>query len=212
MLQFTRFVKRYGRNIVLDIPELHIRAGTHLLKGVNGSGKSSLLRAMAGMIPFEGELTFQGEVPLHQDHQKQRQLISICEAEPCFPGFLSGQYLLDMYLQLREGSRDQADKICEALHIGPWINQKIGTYSSGMNKKLGLLLALVGTPKLILLDEPFNTLDHASQQSLQELIQQGSDGACNFILASHQQIDSVRIKFDQHWEIQAQRLQPLSLA
>ena len=73
--------------------------GMHVVVGANGSGKSTLLKVLAGLVPYTGEISLFDEIDLLKNRMKHRQMVNYCAAEPDFPAFLIGQYLLDMYVK-----------------------------------------------------------------------------------------------------------------
>ncbi len=211
MLQLTDFRKRYGRQTILSLAELFIPTGVHALGGPNGSGKSTWLKILAGMIPFEGEILLEPDIRLQTDHRSHRLAVSYAEAEPLFPPYITGQYLVDLFLSLKGGHPDQLQTLKGALGITDYLTQKIATYSSGMKKKLALCLAFIGQARLILLDEPFNTLDSDAKAGLAQLITQHAQSGVNFMLATHltEQLDQVPITHA--WHIHQHQLQPISV-
>ena len=134
-----------------------------------------------------------------------RKMISFCEAEPIFPPFLTGQSLVDLFVKIKPTPAEQIESIKTQLGIGDYLTQKVGAYSSGMKKKLALLLSFVGEPKLILLDEPLTTLDAQAQPSLLRLIERKIEEGVNFILASHQPLD-LKVGKINRWMIEEKRL------
>lgn len=174
--------------MVLNVPALEIGAGVYWLKGENGSGKTSLLKSVAGLIPFEGSIQLQ-QISIKHEPIRYRQLVSFAEAEPLFPGFLTGNELIRFYGQTRQATQEQVHELANAFGVSSFSDQKVGAYSSGMAKKLSLLLAFIGKPKLILLDEPFITLDQEALQALPALISKYAQQGTSFIISSHQAFD-----------------------
>lgn len=206
LLRFTNFRKRYGNHIVLELEEMEIPKGLHLLQGPNGSGKSTLLKVLAGLIPFEGQILLNESLDLHKDRKEHRRSISYCEAEPLFPEFLTGNYLVEMFMKLKSGTEEELTDIRATLGITDYLDHKIGSYSSGMKKKLALLLAFLGQPDLILLDEPLNTLDQDSQQALKELILAYREKGSSILLATHQEVGELDLPIEQYYAIKGQNL------
>jgi ABC-2 type transport system ATP-binding protein len=95
---------------------------------------------------------------------------------------------VQFYRQTKGGSGEQASQLAEVLGIAPFLANKVGTYSSGMMKKLSLLLCFTSSPRLILLDEPFITLDVNTVSVLRELIAQYSENGISFLISSHQDL------------------------
>lgn len=209
LLQFTDFRKRYGPKTVLARQSFDMTGGIHLLTGPNGSGKSTLLKILAGMIPFEGQIELLGQITLQQDHRAHRLAVSYAEAEPLFPPYLTGQYLVDLFITLKEGQLAQLATLKEILGITDYFDQKIATYSSGMKKKLALCLSMVGNPRLILLDEPFNTLDPDSRLHLEQYLAQLAAQGIHLLLATHQSEGLHFLEPDHRWAIHQHMIQPL---
>lgn len=185
MIKINRLQKSYSNHLVLDIANLIIPPGIYWIKGSNGAGKSTLFKTLAGIIPFKGEITIQ-DISITQQPVLYRSLISHSPAEPVFPSFLKGQELVNFYLQIRKTNAKLIGEISEMLSIDHWLQNPCGTYSSGMLKKLSLLLSFIGNTQWIFLDEPFTTLDAQTQSNLQQYIK--TKPSTNFLLTSHQDI------------------------
>ncbi|NCD71904.1 ABC transporter ATP-binding protein [Mucilaginibacter agri] len=190
MLQFVNFQKNYGNFAALKIDELQIGQGLYWLKGVNGSGKSTLLKSVAGMLSFNGDVLLDGNISVKKDAVNYRRLVSFAEAEPLFPEFLTGREMINLFAKARGAEAGQEELYIESMQMQHYVDRPIGSYSSGMNKKLSLLLAFLGRPRLILLDEPLITIDTESLLILYKWIneRQEQEGT-SFILSSHQALD-----------------------
>ncbi len=156
--------------------------------GANGSGKTTLMKMVAGMIPFEGNIEIMG-ISLKAKAVEYRRLVNYVEAEPLYPPFLTGQDLIHFLRTTRNATRDDVDRLTLKFGVEPFINNPIHTYSSGMVKKLSLVLAFIGQPRLILLDEPLVTLDRETVPVLYTLISEYFTLGTSFILASHQLLE-----------------------
>jgi ABC-2 type transport system ATP-binding protein len=190
MLQFVNFKKNYGSFAALTVDDLQIGQGLYWLKGVNGSGKSTLLKSVAGMLSFDGDVLLDGNVSVKKDAVNYRRLVSFAEAEPLFPGFLTGREMINLFAKARGAVAGQEEECIESMQMQSYVDRPIGSYSSGMNKKLSLMLAFLGKPKLILLDEPLITIDTASLLILYKWINERKEqDSTSFILSSHQALD-----------------------
>ena len=206
MLEFINFKKYYYNTLSLDIPTFIIRPGIHLLKGSNGSGKTTLLRSLAGLLKFEGDIKL-NEISLKESPLVQRKLINYSEADPKFPPFLTGTDFIKLFALLKQSSAEKTGAIMERLKIGAYANNPIGTYSSGMLKKLSVTLAFIGTPAIILLDEPFANLDTDSVMPIYELIRDlHMKSNITFIITNHQDFVFDFIKFDSQMLLQDNNL------
>jgi ABC-2 type transport system ATP-binding protein len=195
MLLLDHITKSYD-HLLFNIPSVQIDGGISWIKGENGSGKTTLLKITAGLIPFEGDAVFQ-KISLKNNPVLYRQHIGWSEAEPLFPGFLSGSDLLSLYKNIRKASQKEISDINGFLNIKDYINDPIRTYSAGMLKKLSLALAFIGRPALVLLDEPFITLDEATCKTLCQYIgERSKTKECVFMLSSHQEVGETLLKPD----------------
>ncbi|HSZ87442.1 MAG TPA: ABC transporter ATP-binding protein [Puia sp.] len=185
MLEFLHAEKKYDGRKIISISSLQLPKGIYWLQGQNGSGKTTLLRMTAGIIPFSGDVMVDG-TSLKKDTTIYRSKISWADAEPEFPAFLSGEELISFYTYVRKASVLETKKIISILQAEHFIDQKIGTYSSGMTKKISILLAFMGRPSFILLDEPLSTLDSESAHLVMKMIHDfhGQFGT-SFLLSSH---------------------------
>lgn len=188
MLQLNHFTKSYNGNLVLKIENLLLPHGIYWLKGRNGSGKSTLLKSIAGIIAFEGEIAVD-EKKLKTQRVDYLRQVNFAAAEPLFPDFLTGMEMIKMFAQAKYAPPKQEDFWIEEMGMKSYIHQPLGGYSSGMLKKLSLVLAFIGKPKLILLDEPLNALDVESLSVLYNWINKVfEENGTSFILSSHQEI------------------------
>lgn len=206
MLKLTAIQKSFGANTVLSIDDLVFKPGIYWLKGANGSGKSTLLKLLAGLLPFKGEVILNGNISIHKQAALYRAAINHSPAEPVYPSFLTGNELVEFVLNIKKGNTEQVNIIKSILDIGHYLANPTGSYSSGMLKKLSLLLAFIGTPAWILLDEPLTTLDHASQKALCSLIMQQSKNGTSFIFTSHHDVETSDINFTKTFLLKEQQL------
>ncbi len=188
MLIIQNLKKEYGSHLILSVPDLKFETGLFWVKGANGSGKSTLLKIVAGMIPFEGEAEIDS-VNLRKQSTDYRRLVNYAEAEPLYPSFLTGLDLISFFSTTRKAKKEEVDQLIQKFSIDSFIRNPIGTYSSGMVKKLSLVLAFIGQPKYILLDEPLVTIDKDTVPILYDLIQEYSARGLSFIFTSHQAFD-----------------------
>jgi ABC-2 type transport system ATP-binding protein len=187
MLQIQNYKKTYSAAPVLSIAELELADGIYWLQGPNGSGKTTLLKSIAGLIPFEGSIAVKG-LSLRKQRMEYTRQVSFAEAEPVYPFFLTGRELISFYLKTKGGNTNQAAGLANALGIAPFLANPVSSYSSGMLKKLSLLLSLMGDPSLILLDEPFITLDVNAVAVLQSLIETSVQKGISFLISTHQEL------------------------
>lgn len=185
MIRFEQYKKSFGSMPVIEIADLELAKNVYWLQGANGSGKTTLLKCIAGLLPFDGKISV-ADIDLRTKRKIYLRIVNFAEAEPLYPAFLTSTDLISLYEKTKRGSIKKAEEIKHALGIEQYEHQKIGTYSSGMVKKLSLLLAFMGEPQLILLDEPLITLDQQAIETMIQLIEEYRNNGVGFIITSHQ--------------------------
>ncbi|MFT4204902.1 MAG: ATP-binding cassette domain-containing protein [Chitinophagaceae bacterium] len=189
MLQISNYKKSYGKKTILTIDECILDRGIYWLQGVNGSGKSTLLKSTAGILSFDGSIVWNG-LDVVKDGLAYRSKVNFGDAEPLFPDFLTGNELVQMFLEAKKAPIGQEKSLIADLQMQSYLDAPVATYSSGMLKKLSLLLAFLGNPELILLDEPFITIDAATLEVVYGWIAKSwRDNNISFLLSSHQTIE-----------------------
>jgi len=191
VIKINNLTKSYKKITVLNIPEIQIPKGQSFgLLGNNGAGKTTLLRIMLDLIrPSDGEV-------LVED-----QAINTSEDWKTFTGSFIDEKFLISYLTPEEyfqfiskirgvskGDLEQHLQLFEALFNDEIFGKKkyIRDLSKGNKKKLGVAAALLGEPRLVILDEPFENLDPTSQIRLKKIIQQfQSEKSVTFVISSH---------------------------
>ena len=207
MLVLSNIQKSYGSHHIFSINELQLPKGVYWLKGANGAGKSTLLKLLAGLIPFKGDVFIEEKISIRKDPVHYRLLLNHAEAEPVYPSFLTGNELIEFVSNIKNGTKEQVTDFRQILGIDDYLQNPTGSYSSGMLKKLALLLAFIGNPSWILLDEPLTTLDQSSQKALCELImQQRQQKNISFIITSHHDIENNDLHFDKTFLLKDKQL------
>jgi ABC-2 type transport system ATP-binding protein len=182
MLQLTNIQKFYDNRLILGIPALTLENGFYWVKGANGSGKTTFLKMVAGLIPFKGDISFKG-VSLRKEPLAYRQYTGWAEAEPVYPPFMTGMELISLYKRIR---KDDSNLLPDIFNMKDYVNTPVGTYSAGMLKKLSLVLAFLGNPSLIILDEPTITLDPDAFVAMCTFIsEQYKNSETVFLISSH---------------------------
>jgi|SRR6185312_2852137 len=186
MLTFSQYRKLYNNELVVEIENLSLGRGVYWILGENGSGKSTLLKCIAGLIPYNGDISFDGVSNKNKQHQRFRRIVNYAEAEPQYPEFLRGNDLIEFYKKAKGANNEQAAYLLDKLQVKSFASSRMGEYSTGMIKKLSLALAFIGSPKLILLDEPLITLDSSGTASILQLIKDYAEKGVFVMLTSHQ--------------------------
>lgn len=190
MLHLEQFSKSYNGFPVLKIDDLRIEQGIYWIKGINGSGKSTLLKTIAGILPFHGDIRV-NDTSIQKQPVAYRKQVNFAEAAPVFPGFLTGMEMVRLFAAAKEATQQQASYFIESMHMQPYIMEPLHIYSSGMLKKLSLLLAFLGNANVILLDEPLVTIDADSLAIVYTWIaDRHKQSGTIFLLSSHQAIET----------------------
>jgi len=178
--------KRYGRieavrGISFDLP----RGETIALVGHNGAGKTTLLKLMLGLIrPTHGTVRVLDEDPTHGEFEARRRLGYLPE-NVAFNPALTGREVLAFYARLKREPVARALDLLERVGLEAASRRRVGTYSKGMRQRLGLAQALIGEPRLLLLDEPTTGLDPALRLEFYEIVQELRDRGATVVLSSH---------------------------
>ncbi|GFE84126.1 ABC transporter ATP-binding protein [Steroidobacter agaridevorans] len=180
---------KYGKREVLSGVSLQAPAGEWFcLLGPNGVGKSTLLRCIGGALaPTSGDLLIAGHSIIAEPLAAKRHLGYACAPEQ-LPGLLTGRQCLEVYAQAKglQALDDAVLTLAVELRLDGHLDGFVDTYSLGTRQKLCILLALLGEPALIVLDEAFNGLDPASALLVKHHLQQRlSGGRCAVLLATH---------------------------
>lgn len=180
---YTKLLK--GRTVLEDI-NLEMKSGNiYKLRGTNGSGKTMLLRAVAGLIyPTEGSLSVNG-VEINNKSAYPVSLGVLIE-NPLFWKNYTGYEILKYLADIRgEIGREEIEYNMERMGLDPMDKRKISKYSLGMRQKLGIIQAVMEKPDILLLDEPLNALDGQSIKKLEKLINEEKERGALVVLAIH---------------------------
>jgi ABC-2 type transport system ATP-binding protein len=187
--------KRYGKRVALDQVSLSVSAGAiHGLLGPNGSGKTTALHVITGLIePDSGAVEVDG---LNITEKLSRANLGFAPDDLPLPTALTGREFLTLHDALRSrDDRDRAELLAEALGIGADLEEMVGNYSHGMQRKIQLIAAVMHNPALLILDEPFRGLDPESAATVRGLIFRFVSGGGGVLIATH---DMLRAERDCH--------------
>lgn len=152
------------------------------LLGPNGAGKSTTLKMITGMLrPTSGKVLFNG----HEWNRKDlEQIGALIETPPLYEN-LSAVENLEVRAKLLNIPKTRIDKVLKMVDLQNTGRKKTGQFSMGMKQRLGIAIALLNSPKLLILDEPTNGLDPIGIQELRSLIRSFPSKGITVILSSH---------------------------
>lgn len=191
MLELRNVYKRYSGIPAVEGISFCAQAGevTGYL-GANGSGKSTTMKMITGLIEMDaGEIWFEGR-EIHDDLMAYKSRIGYVPEEPQLYTHLSGLEYLGMVAQLRglprKRAADSIDGMLRLLGLHDDRHVAMSSYSKGMRQKVLLAAALMHSPELVLLDEPFSGLDVGSALILRSLIEELARRGKVVLLSSHE--------------------------
>jgi ABC-2 type transport system ATP-binding protein len=189
-VQLVDVRKRYGAKDAVDGASLTIHRGTFTgLVGPNGAGKTTMLRMVTGLCrPDSGTVRLLGR-EVWPDPTSVRHLMGVLPDDLRLFERLSGQELL-VYVGLLHGisSNDivpRAEQLLDVFGFGQSADELVADYSTGMRKKIALAAALIHAPKILFLDEPFESVDPVSVRVLQDVLRSYQEAGGTVVLSSH---------------------------
>lgn len=172
VLKTKNITKKYHNNLAVNNVNMEVKQGDiYGLIGKNGAGKTTLLRMICGLtIPSKGEINLFNETSQNGLNKSRRRTGCIIETPSFFP-YLSAKKNLEYY-RIQKGISEKKciDEILKAVNLDEAGTKKFKNFSLGMKQRLGLALALIANPDLIILDEPINGLDPTGIVEFRELL------------------------------------------
>lgn len=191
-ITITHLTKMIKKACVLNDVSMELESGKiYGFQGENGSGKTMLFRAISGLIhPTEGSVEIDGKV-LGRDISFPPDMGILLE-NPAFLSEYTGYDNLALLASIRNRNADIA-KALTSVGLDPQDKRKFRKYSLGMKQRLGIACAIMENPRLLLMDEPFNSLDPAGQSVIADLLLSLKEQGCLILLTSHDQSELERL-------------------
>jgi ABC-type multidrug transport system ATPase subunit len=190
LVQVCAVTKWFGSKLALRGVTFGVPAGQICgLLGPNGAGKTTLFRLLMGILkPSTGQLLVDG-LDAFEQRVEVKRLIGFLPDEPVFYSYLSGREVLELSAAMHglevPLAMDRLAPVITRLRLADDLDNYAEDYSRGMKKKLGLLLALLHQPKLLVLDEPTNGLDVESTHQFYELMEELAASGTTILFSTH---------------------------
>ncbi|MBW6411529.1 ABC transporter ATP-binding protein [Clostridium weizhouense] len=160
VLEIKNVHKTLGKRAIIKGIDLSVKEGEIFgFLGPNGAGKTTTIRMLVGLITqTRGDIVICGHNLIKEKEKALKDVGAVVE-NPELYKYLSGKENLVQIARIRKASMRQVNELVKLVGLEERINDKVGKYSLGMKQRLGLAAALIGNPKLLILDEPTNGLD-----------------------------------------------------
>lgn len=183
VIETAGLTKRYDNKFAVDHMSVHVKKGDiYGLIGKNGAGKTSLMKLLLGLtVPTEGEILMFGSKNLNM---ARRKIGSLIEA----PGLYKNETALEnmkRFALLSPTSDKEIKAILKTVGLENTGKKKAGEFSLGMRQRLGIAIALLGHPDVLILDEPINGLDPAGIKEIRDVIIDLNRQGVTFVISSH---------------------------
>ncbi|MDR3374069.1 MAG: ABC transporter ATP-binding protein [Ancalomicrobiaceae bacterium] len=179
--------RRYGRQLAVDGVDLTLLPGECVgLVGHNGAGKSTLIKLMLGLVaPTAGRIRVLGAEPGSRAAALARAEIGYLPENVALSPSLTGAETLAFYARLKRQPVQANSGLLDRVGLIDARNRRVGTYSKGMRQRLGLAQAMLGRPRLMLLDEPTTGLDPELRHAFYEILGELRRDGATVLLSSH---------------------------
>jgi nitrous oxidase accessory protein len=202
MIEISNLHKRFGEVVAVDDLSLRIEPGQAVaIWGSNGAGKTTVLRSLLGVIPFEGRITISG-INVRSHAKAARRLVGFVPQELSFHDDMTVLETINFYAGLKKIQHMDPD---DESHQGPipgllerhglslHMAKQVGALSGGMKQRLALAIALLADPPILILDEPTSNLDVHGRDDLMELLVALKAAGKTLIFSSHRVDEVIRL-------------------
>jgi len=185
MIRIQNLTKRYSGTPVLQDVSLQIDTGESVaLWGPNGAGKTTVVLCLLGFLQFDGEIEVFGN-DVRRSGKEIRSLIGYVPQQPSFYDDLTVAETLGFSADLRSIDTARAEEVLAIVELEEHRTKSVGALSGGMRQRLGLAVALLPDPPILVLDEPTSNLDAAARQATVNLLEDLRSGDRIMIVTSH---------------------------
>jgi Cu-processing system ATP-binding protein len=187
VIVFEGVGKRYGTlDTLIDLSFTVAEGEVVALLGHNGAGKTTSMKLILGLIAASsGTVRSFGGDPFGANTEALRCQLGYLPENVSFYEQLSGREVLTYFARLKRAQLSQVGELLERVGLAAAADRRVKTYSKGMRQRLGLAQALLGRPRLVLLDEPTTGLDPAATRDFYTMVRELRDDGCAVLLSSH---------------------------
>ena len=188
MLKISNISKSYGNKKALGEVTMELKEGVYALLGPNGAGKSTLMNIITGNLKADGGEILWDEKNIEKMGKEYRRILGYAPQQQGLYETFTGRRLLSYMGTLKEidkkNLKSEIERVTNYVNLNDKIDKPIGAYSGGMKQRLLIAQALMGNPKLIVMDEPTAGLDPKERVRVREKISRQADGKI-IIIATH---------------------------
>lgn len=187
VLQINQLKKHFGKVKAVDGVSLAVRRGqVYGFLGPNGSGKTTTIGMILGLLhPTAGRITLFGE-SISPSHTRPLQRVGALVGAPAIVPYLSARQNLELLAHLSPNlPLGRVDEILEITNLNEAANRRADQFSTGMKQRLGIAMALLHKPELLILDEPTNGMDPAGMRKIRVLLSQLAEQEVTIFISSH---------------------------
>ncbi len=186
MLSVRDVGKSFGTTAALSGVSFQLGKGeVAAVIGANGAGKTTLIKSITGLKRFEGEILSRWRRPPPASRKRPAASSATLPSHPAFHSDLTVRETITFYADLKGASLSEAPGLLETVGLGDQLEKLAGALSGGMRQRLALAVALLGSPPLLVLDEPASGLDIAARIELRELVTRQRAAGTSVLLSTH---------------------------
>ena len=190
MLKIEHLTKKYGDKRAVDDLSLEIKAGEICgFIGHNGAGKTTTIKAVCGILGFEEGQIFINGKSIEKDPVACKRIITYIPDNPDLYDFMTGMQFLnfvaDIFEVEKETRQQKIAEYAEKFELTNDLSKPLSAYSHGMKQKLAVISALIHSPGLIIMDEPFVGLDPKASHAVKQIMREMCDKGCAIFFSTH---------------------------